>query len=177
MTSSPTPTPSPDPTRAEGEPVSTHETYTDGEEYTYLRETEEVRYVAAYRHADQDEAANGSAPSEREPLYETTAFENRGETRCASVGAAAARNAVTERLDGDVGASVGVSARDDDLSIVVRCGVTRDRDGNVVDRTDATLAELVASGPRTVDASVSLAGRVYESSVPVFVEWRELRLE
>ncbi|WP_380677384.1 hypothetical protein [Salinigranum sp. GCM10025319] len=168
-------TPTPDPTRADGEPISTREAFVDGDEYTYLNDSNAVRYVSAYRHTNREAIENGSAP-EREPVYDTIPFARWGRTRCASAAATAVAETTADRLDrAELTASVGITSRHGDLSVLVVRTVTRDRDGDLVSRTEESFDDLVTAAPRTVDATVTLADREHESTVPVWVEFRERR--
>ena len=170
-------TPTPDSTRAQGGPISTRETFVDGDEYTYLNDSNAVEYVSAYRHTNREAIENGSAP-EREPVYDTIPFARWGRTRCASVAATAVAETTAERLDrAELTASVGITSRHDDLSVFVARTVTRDREGDLVSRSEESFDDLVAAAPRTVDAAVTLADREHESTVPVWVEFHERRYE
>ena len=170
-------TPTPEPTRAQGEPITTREAFVDGDEYTYLNDSNAVEYVSAYRHTNHDAVENGSAP-EREAVYDTIPFARWGRTQCANVAATAVAETTAERLDrAELTASVGITSRHDDLSVFVARTVTRDRDGDLVSRTEESFDDLVAAAPRAVDAAVTLAGREHETTVPVWVEFHERRYE
>lgn len=163
----------PQPTRARGEPISTRETYVDGEEYTYLPEERAVQYVSAYRHTNHEAVENGSKP-ERKPVYDTVSFEHWGEVRCASVAATAVAETTAERLGHEeLDASVGVTSRGGVPTVVVSRTVTYDRQGNRISATDVPVDELAATAPQWVEATVSLAGRQYETTVPIWVTFFE----
>ncbi|WP_152039876.1 hypothetical protein [Salinigranum salinum] len=167
----------PEPTRPRGAPISVRERFTDGDSYTYLEDRNVVRYVSAYRHANREAVENGSA-SEREPVYDTMSFERWGEVRCASTAANAVGETTAERLGHEeLDASVRVGSRGGVLAVVVARTVTYDRQGNRISATEVPFDDLVAAAPRRVDATVSLAGREYDTTVPVwatyFEQWQQ----
>lgn len=159
----------PEPTRARGEPISTRARYVDGEEYTYLPDENAVQYVSAFRHTNRKTVENGSGP-EREPVYDTMSFERWGRVRCASVAADAVTATTTDRLDHDeLDASVGVTSRGGVQTVVVARTITYDRQGNRVSAIEVPFDSLVATAPRWVETTVSLAAREYSTTVPVWV--------
>ncbi|AUV83207.1 hypothetical protein C2R22_17440 [Salinigranum rubrum] len=165
----------PEPTRPRGEPISTREAYVDGEEYTYLPEENAVEYVSAYRHTNHEAVENGSAP-EREPVYDTVPFERWGRVRCASVAASTVAETTADRLGhAELDASVGITSRGGVPTVTVARTITYDRQGNRVSATDVPFEDLVAAAPRWVETTVSLAGREYETTVPVWVRAFEQR--
>jgi hypothetical protein len=167
----------PEPTRPRGDPVSARETYVDGERYTSLPDENAVRVVSAYEHTNHEAVKNGSKP-EQEAVYDTVSFERWGHVRCASIAADAVTETTAERLGRDeLDASVGVTSRYGGLAVVVARTVTYDRQGNRVSATEVPFEDLVATAPRSVDATVSLATREYETTVPVwttfFEQWQQ----
>jgi hypothetical protein len=166
----------PDPTAGAGEPITVERTVTD-DGLSYLNETDEVRYVAAYRHTNHDEVANGSKP-EREPVYETTPFDEWARTECASVAAKAVHETLEERLGRSLdGVSPGVAAHADRLVVAVAHTVTRDRDGDVEHRPNVGFDRLVSVTPASVDATVTFEGHRHSGTVPVRVRHVAIRYE
>ncbi|RDI72119.1 hypothetical protein [Halopelagius longus] len=162
--------PTPDPTPGEADPVSVSKTV---EDVAYVPENETVRIVAAYRHANHEAVVNGSEPPEREPVYEEIPWERWAEAECATVASKAVAERLADELDGNGGASVGVTAGDDGLFVSVEYVVTYDRDGEKVSETNAAFDRLVAATPREVTATVTLDGRTATRTVPTRVRYSE----
>lgn len=163
------------PVRGEHDPIDVRAVERD-DEVEYLPETEAVRYVAAWRHANHDEVANGSAPPTREPVYETTSFEDWAATRCSSAAASAAADHANDALDTDaVGGGIASAVPDHALAAVLVVGTTLDREGNVVGESDVAFEALVDATPRTVTATYVLADREHERAVPVFARYEVLQ--
>lgn len=167
-----TPTPDPRPeTRqapAEGDAISV--TFTsDDEGVEYLPDEDAVRYVARWVHANQDGVGNGSAP-EREPEYDTVAFERWTTVESAHVAARRARDAVARRLGTRLrGVSFGVTTENDEKTVVAWRRVHLDRDGNVLTRPNVAFDRLVAVTPAEVRVALSFDGRSAARTVPVVV--------
>lgn len=141
----------------------------EDDEVEYLSEDDAVRYVAARRRANQDAVENGSEPPTREPVYETTPFEEWAEIRCHSAAAQAAAEHANDELDTDeVGGGISSAVEGHDLVAAVAVRTVLDRDGEVVHGTDVEFQALVAATPATVTATYVLEGRERELSVPVY---------
>jgi hypothetical protein len=166
----------PEPTTGEGRPVTVERTVTD-DGLTYLNETDEVRYVAAYRHTNRDEVENGSEP-EREPVYETVPFERWARTECASVAAAAVGETLEERLGQSLDAvSTGISSGDEGPVVTVAHTVTRDREGDVESRPSVAFDRLVSVTPASADATIVFEGHRHSETIPVRVRHVAIRYE
>jgi hypothetical protein len=163
----------PEPTRAQGEPISARERYIDGAAYTYLPDENAVRYVSAHHHTNHGAVENGSEP-ERAPVYDTVSFERWGRVRCASTAADAVTTTTAERLGRDgLDASVGTTSRGGVPTVVVARTITYDRQGRRVSQTEVPFDALARTAPQWVDTTVSLAGREYDTTVPVWVRVME----
>ena len=156
--------------RATGEPTSVERTVED-EDLEYLPETDEVRYVAAYRHTNHEEVENGSKP-EREPVYETVPFDRWARTECLSIGAKGVNDALDERLDGETeGISAGFGRIDGESEsrIGVWIETALNRAGEITATPSSGFEEVVAATPRTVEVTFSFAGEERTCTEPVFV--------
>lgn len=160
------------PIRGAAEPITLEVTIErDGVEY--LPESHEVRYVAMYRRVGPPQ----EGPGGREPIYETIPFERWGHTKCASVGAERVGEVVREATGEGTAISSGVFRQDDGRAISVELVTTIGRSGEVRREPSVAFDDLVAVTPRTVDATVRLAGREHPETVPVWVSALEERLE
>lgn len=146
------------------------------EDVEYLADDDAVRYVAAWRHANHDAVENGSEAPTREPVYETTPFEDWAETRCVSAAAGAAAGHANDELDTDeVGGGITSAVQGHDLAAVVSVTTTLDREGDVVAGTDVDFEALVDAAPATVTATYVLEDREHELAAPVYAEHAVLR--
>lgn len=162
-----------EPVRGGAESITVDRTVTDDDQ-EYLEDEHAVEYVAACRHTNQTEIERGEPP-EREPVYETTPFEDWATTECASAGADAVGSRIRARIEADPGLGVGITTRDEDLAISVSQTTLLDRDGEVVSEPSVPFERIVAVTPRTVDATVRLAGQEYSKAVSVWVEKQTAR--
>lgn len=162
--------PTPEPTPGGADPASVSKAVGDA---AYVPENETVRIVAAYRHSNREAAE--SEPPTREPVYEEIPWERWAATECATVAAEAVAERLADELDGNGGASVGVTAGDDGLLVGVAYVVTYDRDGERVSETSVAFDRLVAATPRAVTATVTLDGRTATRTVPTRVRHSQRR--
>ena len=148
----------------------------DDPDVEYRPEEGVVRYVAAWRHANEEAVENGSEAPTREPVYETAPFEEWAGTRCISVAARAAAEHASEQLGTTaVGGGVSNAVDGEDLAAVVSVSSVLDREGNVVSGTDVDFEALVAETPATVTTTYVLAGREHEVDVPAYAQHRVLK--
>jgi hypothetical protein len=146
----------------------------DDEDVTYRPEDDAVRFVAGWRRPEDTD--DGTARGTREPVYETTPFEDWARTQCASAGArAAADHAAAELGVEDVGSGVSNDVPDHDLAATVSTTTILDRDGEVVSEAAVEFGALVDAAPGSVDATYILEGNEYATAVPVYVQHRVLR--
>jgi len=142
----------------------------DDERVEYVDANESVRYVAAWRHTNQEEVRNGSKP-EREPVYEWIPFERRARTECVSAAAAAAADHANEALGTDaVGGGTSSGVGSEDLAAVVSVTTLLDPGGAVLSEPTVGFDDLVASTPATVHATYRIEGRAFDRDVPVYAE-------
>jgi hypothetical protein len=162
-----------DPVRGGAEPITADRTVTD-DELEYLEDEHAVKYVAAWRHTNRTEIEQGEPP-EREPVYETTPFEDWATTECASVGADAVAQRIEERIDGDPAASVGITRENGEMAVSVQQTTVRDRDGEVVSEPSVPFERIVEVTPRAVEATVRLADQEHTATVSVWVSETTMR--
>ena len=175
-TSSPTATPTdgpasrPDgsgPTRGEADPITT-EAVEASENVEYVQAEHAVRYVAAWRHTNQEAVADGAEP-EREPVYETIPFEQWARTECVSAAATAAAGHAGDALGTDaVGSGITSTVEGRELAAVVSVETVLDRDGNRVHEAPVAFDALVAATPATVDVTYRFGEQAAQRSVPVY---------
>ncbi|WP_254763786.1 hypothetical protein [Natrinema marinum] len=138
-------------TRGTGDDVSVTKSI-DGEEVSYLEETNEVRYPTAYA---------GGEPQR----YATEDFRTWAKRRSAPVGSTAVLSTIEDRLavpvDG-VGKSVGRRV----LSTVIFVEYLLPREENGYP-PDLSFQKVASATPRTVHATVVLEGKQYTRAVPV----------
>jgi hypothetical protein len=156
----------PDLVRCRGDPVSVERSLTDEPGYDdgmeYLPRNDTVRFVRS---------VDGGGPAS----FGTTSFERWASGMATGAGVRRVRAATADRLDlattafrVDQGLPPASSPADPP---VIRLLVwTRVEDGDAVRTPAASLARLSGAGPRSVHATVSLDGRRYARSVPVFAE-------
>lgn len=159
--------------RGGAEPITADRTVAD-DELEYLEDEHAVKYVAAWRHTNRTEIEQGEPP-EREPVYETTPFEDWATTECASVGADAVAQRIEERIDGDPAASVGITRENGEMAVSVQQTTVRDRDGEVVSEPSVPFERIVEVTPRAVEATVRLAEQEHTATVSVWVSETTMR--
>ncbi|MDQ2054412.1 hypothetical protein [Halobellus sp. H-GB7] len=165
------------PARGESDVELEVEEVEDDEEVTYVEDEHAVRYVAAWRHTNHDEVDEGEPP-EREPVYETTPFEQWAKTQCTSAAARTAAEHVNEQLDTDeVGGGITSAVEGKDLVAVVSVQTILDRDGDPVSETAVTFDALVAATPANVRVTYRLDAEEYQMTVPVYAQYRVLQQE
>lgn len=151
------------PVRCRGEPISAERTVTDEPGYEddmkYFPSNETIRYVAMM---------NSDGPAG----YETISFEEWGSIECTEAGLEKVREVMADRLDSDeFGSAMGTPPgffSSDELVITLEIA-TRVKDEETV--TPAlSLSKLADVAPKSVDATVSLDGKEYSRTVPVFAE-------
>lgn len=149
----------------------------DDEEVTYVEDEHAVRYVAAWQYTNRDEVDEGEPP-EREPVYETTPFEQWAKTQCTSAAARTAAEHVNEQLDTDeVGGGITSAVDGQDLVAVVSVQTILDRDGDPVSETSVTFDALVAATPANVRVTYRLDSQEYQLTVLVYAQYRVLQQE
>ncbi|SFK86800.1 hypothetical protein SAMN04487950_1529 [Halogranum rubrum] len=160
--------PNTDMQRASGDSVSTNETVTD-ENVEYLPETDEVRYVAAWRHTNHEEVEEGEKP-EREPVYETVPFEEWADVESANIAAKHVRDVVGETLPTEA-LSFGVTGENGRLVVLGYLEYLCDRRGTVISQPseEVTLDAVADAAPATVDVSFTFEEAEATRSVPVYV--------
>lgn len=164
------------PVRAENEAISARTVEDD--ENVELSESGEVRYVAAWRHTNQEAVRNREEPPEREPVYETSEWERWAAIQARHAGATRAAEHAADELG--LGESGGLSAGssseivEDGSAAVVGITTTLDREGEVVSEPPVDFEELVAATPQTVAVTYVLADREYETEVPIYVRYSVL---
>jgi hypothetical protein len=62
-------------------------------------------------------------------------------------------------------------------ALIAYIGTTYDRDGTVVSEPNVSIGELLDVVPRTVRTTVTLDGREYAHSLPVFVEQGDFHID
>lgn len=125
----------------------------------YFPSNETIRYVAMM---------NSDGPAG----YETISFEEWGSIECTEAGLEKVREVMADRLDSDeFGSAMGTPPgffSSDELVITLEIA-TRVKDEETV--TPAlSLSKLADVAPKSVDATVSLDGKEYSRTVPVFAE-------
>lgn len=155
------------PTRGEADPITTEAVET-GENVEYVDAEHAVRYVAAWRHTNQEAVAEGAEP-EREPVYETVPFEQWARTECVSAAATAAAGHAGETLGTDaVGSGITSTVEGRELAAVVSVETVLDRDGNPVGEAPVAFDALVGATPATVDVTYRFDDQAAQRSVPVY---------
>jgi len=141
--------------RATGEPISVEREITD-EGYSYDPASDTVTWPRE---------------SVDEGPYETEPFEAWADRRSARVGSDVVLPTINDRLETDMsGIGKAVSGEWFGLVISVTIGTSYDRDGDVRSEPTVSKAALIDAAPRTVHVTISLEGREFARSVPVFVE-------
>ena len=158
------------PVRCRGDPVSVERSVTDAPGYAddieYYPGNATVRFVAV-------------RSSEKAVRFGEMSFERWASMECAEAGLERVRAATEARLASDefgsgVGQSPGLLPSHD---LVIRLNVaTRIGGDGTADPPAVSLSRLADAAPRSVDATVSLAGDSFSRTVPVFAERVEVRL-
>ena len=161
-----------DPLRPDGDPVAVERTITDPE-LDYLPEEDAVRYPAYYRRTGRGPDGQPT----RTTIFETTPFEDWGETECASVAADEVRAVVEPAVDGDPNLSVGITNREGEMAVTVQQTTTLNRQGTVVSEPTTPFERVVAVTPRSVDATVHLEGQTHATTVPVWASETTLQYD
>jgi hypothetical protein len=154
-----------------GTPVSTSRTITD-ESLEYDPESDTVRYATVVTRA---------GPTD----YETVPFEKWAHRRCGTVGMEVLLPTIQERLGKELqGVRGGVrKIRREPLgdlierAHIVHIGTTYDRDGTVVSEPNVSIGDVLDVVPRTVRTTITLDGREYDHSLPVFVEEDDVHID
>lgn len=130
-----------------------------------------VRFVAAWRGTTPTDGQGSDGPPEREPVYETTPWEDWVELRTvpAAQRKAAAYAAEELGVDGLSGATSAAIDGGEGLDAVVSTTTMLNRDGDVVSEPKVAFEDLVAATPRAVDVTYVLDDREYETTVPIYV--------
>lgn len=158
------------PVRCRGDPVAAERTVEDvpgfADDVEYHPENRTVRYVRYW---------SGDEPVK----FGTMSFERWAATESAEAGVERVRAATAERLGTDAfGSATGEppgfrlpSGFHTWVAPVVTLHVSTEYEGDEVVRTPSVeLSRLVEVAPRSVEATVSLAGDSYSRTVPVFAE-------
>ena len=158
------------PVRCRGDPVSVERTMSDAPGYSdnieYYPGNATVRFVAV-------------RSSERAVRFGEMSFERWASTECAEAGLERVRAATEAHLASDefgsgIGQSPGLLPSRD---LVIRLNVATRVDGEETAEPPAvSLSRLADAAPRSVDATVSLAGDSFSRAVPVFAEHVEVGL-
>lgn len=158
------------PVRAENDVVPSVRTEED-DENVELTGNGSVRFVAAWRGTTPTDGGDSDGPPEREPVYETTPWEDWVELRTvpAAHRKAAAYAADELGVDGLSGATSSAIDGGEGLDAVVSTTTTLNRDGEVVSEPEVAFEDLVAATPRAVEVTYVLADREYETTVPIYV--------
>lgn len=158
------------PVRAENDAVPSVRSVED-DETLELTENGTVRFVAAWRHTNHEERQEGEPP-EREPVYETSEWENWAEIQAVTAAQAKASGYAADELDvDDVGGAVSSSISDGEgVDAVVSTTTTLDREGDVVGEPSVAFDDLVTATPHAVEVTYVMEERTYETTVPVYVE-------
>lgn len=150
------------PIRCEGEPVTAERTVTDEPGYV-----DDVRYFPG-----NETLRVVIGRSDDEPVsFSTWSFEKWATFECSEAGLGRARAVTADRLGtNEFGSGIGRPPRSAATSSeVVWLEVsTHVQDDDVVRTPAVSLARLVQTAPRSVEATVSLEGDTFSRTVPVF---------
>ena len=169
------PGPSHPPAPGNATPITVRKTL-DPDAVGYNAENGSVRYVAGWRHVNQ-EAMEEGAPPTREPMYEWVPVGVWAQKECLSVSSAAVR----EHLDGAIDAnsseaiSVGASSLGGEFEVFVELQTVLDRDGSVVSEPSLGYPVVRNHTPASVNATIVLADREFTCRPPVTVRETVLR--
>ncbi len=156
-----------------GDPVSANATV-ERDTVEYLESEDAIRYVAAWRHTNQDEIENGSEP-EREPVYETVPFAEWAETECPSAGLTRMNGVLSSRLDEPVeGVSVGITTENGTVVIVVEHATLYDRSGARISTPSVSFDRLASATPERVSITLTIENRTTSCTAPVVVQSIEM---
>ena len=151
-------------TSSEGEargeaPAITLDPQSTDSESTYVPSNDTVRYPATESGGEVDS-------------YRHVSFARWSRAEAASIAVRAVRERLERRFDDLHLVSVGIGGLESGtLGVAVGYRVETNESGVVVDRPDASVSALLAAVPRTVTATVELAGKTATHDVPVAVAW------
>lgn len=164
------------PVRGGSEPI-TAQFVEDDEHVTYVPSEDSVRFVAAWRHTNHEEVEDGAKP-EREPVYDTTPYEQWAQTECHFVAARAAADHVRNEFGtDDISGGVTSTIEGEDLAAVVSISSVLDRDGAVRDEPEIDFEQLVSATPKNVHSTYVLGEKESELTVPVYVREMVMQLD
>ena len=144
----------------------------------YLPETDEVRYVSAYRHVTPPDEVEPGEEVERRPAYATTPADRWGTTKCVKAAAKRATERVSEILDTeDVAWAITSQVDGHHRAALVDVTTLLGRDGTVASTPDVDFDALVEATPRTVSVRYELEDPTYEMDVPVYASHTVVRHE
>jgi hypothetical protein len=153
------------------------ETTVERDDIEYRETDDAIRYVARWVRTSPEAVERGEPP-EREPRYETIPFERWARTECAHVGAQSVLDVLRTHLgDGAEHLSAGVTTEDSTKVIHVSLVTTLGRDGSLLSEPTVSFERVVAKTPESVAVTITIDGRQYASTVPVYVEQSTGRLE
>jgi|GEM_PF-6628321 len=165
------------PVRATNDADVTTRVVEDDEAVEYLAESNQVRYVAAWRRVT-DATPGDDDPPEREPVYERSSWERWSRIQCVSAASDAAVDHVRSELDvGSVSGAVSSAVEGEDLAAVVTTSTTLDRAGDVVSAADVDFETLRETAPRRVRATYVLGDTERTMTVPIYVRHVVVRQE
>ncbi|WP_136688608.1 hypothetical protein [Halorhabdus amylolytica] len=158
------------------EAISTNGTL-DRSEITYYPDNDTIRYVAAYHHTNHEEVVNGTAPPDREPIYEFVPAEEWLAVQAPYAGADAVREQVTSRLAGNHSLSTGVSSADNGTRVTVATRTLLSRDGEVLSTPNVTFDRIQTVTPTNVTVTISVGEHSLTRTYPVEVRRMVLQQE
>ncbi len=136
----------------------------------YFSSNDTIRYVAAWRHANDRFGERGVQP-QREPVYEYITPEHWVGFHAPSVAREAVENEIRSRIDvPDPGVSVWASADDSGPPLVARHRTVIDQHGDVRGGTNVSVERLVGVTPQNVTVTIVLDDRNFTRSYPVQVQ-------
>lgn len=166
------------PTRGRSDAITDVREVEDDDDVEYLPETEEVRYVSAYRQVKPHDELEPGEEVERSSSYATTPENRWGTTKCVEAAARRAAERVSEVLDTeDVAWAVTSRVDGHDRAALVDVTTLLGRDGTVASTPDVDFDALVEATPRTVSARYELEGLTCEMDVPVYASHTVVRPE
>lgn len=135
----------------------------------YLSDSNSVRYVERWKHADHEAVENGSKP-DREPVYGVLPFEEWGRIQCSSTAVDGVWTALKERTEGSLDAiSVSSNTSGERIRITVMRTTTLDRDGNVESEPSISYDRLDAVTPGDAAVGITFENRSYACQPSVSV--------
>lgn len=154
--------------------VVVNHTYTD-DHTEYIDETDSVRYVRVWRHANQSAGETGSG-SEREPVYDTMNFEQWGGIQCRETMGDGVMTILHRNTETTL-SGILLEYPTGDRQITVRRTTTLDRDGNVVSEPSISFQRLSTVTPNEAAATLTFANRSYSCRADVAVTNQTVQLE